>query len=88
MRKNVGFLGIFTVNATSVAYFATRNELFALAQKDPFPHLEPAFQASSPKTSQGRVGNDPAFFYVRSGARPASENAECRGPFENPATSS
>jgi hypothetical protein len=49
-----------------VANFSTPNDLFALAQKMALAHIEPAFQASSPKTSMARPATVGPFFLSRS----------------------
>ena len=49
-----------------IANFATKIDFFALARAGAFPHIEQAFQASSPKTSIARPETAGLFFFVAS----------------------
>jgi hypothetical protein len=62
------FFNIMHFHATMLAVFATRNSHFALAQKPDSNHKEPAFQASSPKTSMARSATPGPFFVRRIGS--------------------
>jgi hypothetical protein len=63
------FLQVFLKNAPRVAKYAIKNELFALAESGRLNHKEPAFQASSPKTSKARSATTGLFFMLRRGSK-------------------